>query len=86
MTKYNVARIHQQNLIEIFFSIEPLGQGHPNSAQSILELIQKRDDNFFYTHNLAPLYALDLSEIYEVGTGVLVHMNWTKIKWRKKGF
>ena len=39
------------------------------------------------THDLAPLYALDfLSEIYEVGTGVLVHMNWTKIKWRKKGF
>ena len=48
MTKYNVAKIHQQNLIEIFFSIESLGQGHPNWAQSNLELIQKGDDNVFF--------------------------------------
>ena len=47
MTKYNVVKIHQQNLIEIFFSSEPLGQGHPNWAQSNLELIKKGDDNFF---------------------------------------
>ena len=47
MTKYNVVKIHQQNFIEIFISREPLGQGHPNWAQSNLELIQKGDDNFF---------------------------------------